>query len=162
MFKLQQYKLIISTQLERCHITASVSQSVLGSCTSSIWKCHVWKLKPCCSSNVLILCFLTNGLVCLCRKREARRLFLTMKVSLQFYYIPVCRTPAPVSPVKVRQLPLVNTPSACYCMKVNTPIVNRTGQHLIFFYYSAVVAVCSFKWFCIDSAEKYSVYSTPL
>ncbi|KAM3864735.1 phosphoinositide 3-kinase regulatory subunit 6 [Diretmus argenteus] len=32
------------------------------------------------------------------RKREARRLFLTMKVNLQFYYIPVSETPS--SPVK--------------------------------------------------------------
>ncbi|KAK2816859.1 hypothetical protein Q5P01_025050 [Channa striata] len=34
------------------------------------------------------------------RKREARRLFLTTKVNLQFYYIPVCRTSAPFSSVK--------------------------------------------------------------
>ncbi|KAM7394064.1 hypothetical protein PAMP_020887 [Pampus punctatissimus] len=34
------------------------------------------------------------------RKREARRLFLTMKVHLQFYYIPVCSAPTLVSPVK--------------------------------------------------------------
>ncbi|XP_061590624.1 phosphoinositide 3-kinase regulatory subunit 6 [Cololabis saira] len=34
------------------------------------------------------------------RKREARRLFLTMKVSLQFYYIPVCEAPTPNSSVK--------------------------------------------------------------
>ncbi|KAI3353071.1 hypothetical protein L3Q82_019636 [Scortum barcoo] len=34
------------------------------------------------------------------RKREARRLFLTMKVNLQFYYIPVCRATTPISPVK--------------------------------------------------------------
>ncbi|XP_072239571.1 phosphoinositide 3-kinase regulatory subunit 6 isoform X2 [Leuresthes tenuis] len=34
------------------------------------------------------------------RKREARRLFLTMKVNLQFYYIPVCTAPAPNSPAK--------------------------------------------------------------
>ncbi|KAM6940492.1 phosphoinositide 3-kinase regulatory subunit 6 [Xenentodon cancila] len=34
------------------------------------------------------------------RKREARRLFLTMKVSLQFYYIPVCAAPTPASSVK--------------------------------------------------------------
>lgn len=34
------------------------------------------------------------------RKREARRLFLTMKVNLQFYYIPVCRAPTPISPVR--------------------------------------------------------------
>ncbi|XP_071778647.2 phosphoinositide 3-kinase regulatory subunit 6 isoform X1 [Centroberyx gerrardi] len=34
------------------------------------------------------------------RKREARRLFLTMKVNLQFYYIPVSADPAPISPVK--------------------------------------------------------------
>ncbi|KAE8299981.1 Phosphoinositide 3-kinase regulatory subunit 6 [Larimichthys crocea] len=34
------------------------------------------------------------------RKREARRLFLTIKVNLQFYYIPVCRATAPTSPVK--------------------------------------------------------------
>lgn len=46
-------------------------------------------------------------LVCLCRKREARRLFLTVKVNLQFYYIPVCRATTPISSVKVRQLPLV-------------------------------------------------------
>ncbi|XP_074521583.1 phosphoinositide 3-kinase regulatory subunit 6 [Halichoeres trimaculatus] len=32
------------------------------------------------------------------RKREARRLFLTMKVNLQFYYIPVCRPTNPTSP----------------------------------------------------------------
>ncbi|KAM9363846.1 phosphoinositide 3-kinase regulatory subunit 6 [Symphorus nematophorus] len=34
------------------------------------------------------------------RKREARRLFLTMKVNLQFYYIPVCRDTTPISSVK--------------------------------------------------------------
>uniref|UniRef100_A0A4W6FQX7 Phosphoinositide-3-kinase regulatory subunit 6 n=1 Tax=Lates calcarifer TaxID=8187 RepID=A0A4W6FQX7_LATCA len=34
------------------------------------------------------------------RKREARRLFLTMKVNLQFYYIPVCKAPIHVSSVK--------------------------------------------------------------
>ncbi|KAK9540005.1 hypothetical protein VZT92_002481 [Zoarces viviparus] len=33
------------------------------------------------------------------RKREARRLFLTMKVNLQFYYIPVCGATTPVSSV---------------------------------------------------------------
>ncbi|XP_023119469.2 phosphoinositide 3-kinase regulatory subunit 6 [Amphiprion ocellaris] len=36
----------------------------------------------------------------LLRKREARRLFLTMKVNLQFYYIPVFTAPTPVSSVK--------------------------------------------------------------
>ncbi|KAG7485228.1 phosphoinositide 3-kinase regulatory subunit 6 [Solea senegalensis] len=35
------------------------------------------------------------------RKREARRLFLTMKVNLQFYYIPVCKAPTHVSSIKV-------------------------------------------------------------
>ncbi|XP_039667089.1 phosphoinositide 3-kinase regulatory subunit 6 isoform X3 [Perca fluviatilis] len=34
------------------------------------------------------------------RKREARRLFLTMKVNLQFYYIPVCRATTPISSIK--------------------------------------------------------------
>ncbi|KAM8879386.1 phosphoinositide 3-kinase regulatory subunit 6 isoform 2-T2 [Spinachia spinachia] len=34
------------------------------------------------------------------RKREARRLFLTMKVNLQFYYIPVCGATTSVSSVK--------------------------------------------------------------
>ncbi|XP_070684601.1 phosphoinositide 3-kinase regulatory subunit 6 [Pempheris klunzingeri] len=34
------------------------------------------------------------------RKREARRLFLTMKVNLQFYYIPVCTATTPISSVK--------------------------------------------------------------
>ncbi|XP_044046290.1 phosphoinositide 3-kinase regulatory subunit 6 isoform X2 [Siniperca chuatsi] len=34
------------------------------------------------------------------RKREARRLFLTMKVNLQFYYIPVCRAANPLSSAK--------------------------------------------------------------
>nr|XP_020466647.1 phosphoinositide 3-kinase regulatory subunit 6-like isoform X2 [Monopterus albus] len=34
------------------------------------------------------------------RKREARRLFLTMKVNIKFYYIPVCRALTPISPVK--------------------------------------------------------------
>lgn len=35
------------------------------------------------------------------RKREARRLFLTMKVNLQFYYIPVCRAATtPISSIK--------------------------------------------------------------
>ncbi|XP_041821026.1 phosphoinositide 3-kinase regulatory subunit 6 [Chelmon rostratus] len=34
------------------------------------------------------------------RKREARRLFLTMKVNLQFYYIPVCGATTPISSVK--------------------------------------------------------------
>ncbi|XP_008276711.1 phosphoinositide 3-kinase regulatory subunit 6 [Stegastes partitus] len=36
----------------------------------------------------------------LLRKREARRLFLTMKVNLQFYYIPVCTARTPISSVK--------------------------------------------------------------
>ncbi|MED6241014.1 hypothetical protein ATANTOWER_013506 [Ataeniobius toweri] len=35
------------------------------------------------------------------RKREARRLFLTMKVNLQFYYIPVCPPQPPLSPATV-------------------------------------------------------------
>ncbi|XP_054607769.2 phosphoinositide 3-kinase regulatory subunit 6 isoform X2 [Nothobranchius furzeri] len=35
------------------------------------------------------------------RKREARRLCLTMKINLQFYYIPVCAAPAPSSSAKV-------------------------------------------------------------
>lgn len=39
------------------------------------------------------------------RKREARRLFLTMKVNLQFYYIPIC-TPKSHSPVKENLHPL--------------------------------------------------------
>ncbi|XP_076027168.1 phosphoinositide 3-kinase regulatory subunit 6 isoform X2 [Genypterus blacodes] len=34
------------------------------------------------------------------RIRETRKLFLTKKVSLQFYYIPVCVDPTPISPVK--------------------------------------------------------------
>ncbi|XP_033986065.1 phosphoinositide 3-kinase regulatory subunit 6 [Trematomus bernacchii] len=34
------------------------------------------------------------------RKREARRLFLTMKVNLQFYYIPVCGPTTPNSSIK--------------------------------------------------------------
>ncbi|XP_054460663.1 phosphoinositide 3-kinase regulatory subunit 6 isoform X2 [Anoplopoma fimbria] len=34
------------------------------------------------------------------RKREARRLFLTMKVNLQFYYIPVCGATIPISSIK--------------------------------------------------------------
>ncbi|XP_069553318.1 phosphoinositide 3-kinase regulatory subunit 6 [Brachyistius frenatus] len=34
------------------------------------------------------------------RKREARRLFLTMKVNIQFYYIPVCMPPTPISTAK--------------------------------------------------------------
>ncbi|XP_041642353.1 phosphoinositide 3-kinase regulatory subunit 6 isoform X2 [Cheilinus undulatus] len=34
------------------------------------------------------------------RKREARRLFLTMKFNLQFYYIPVCQPTAPIFPSK--------------------------------------------------------------
>ncbi|XP_061077813.1 phosphoinositide 3-kinase regulatory subunit 6 isoform X2 [Conger conger] len=34
------------------------------------------------------------------RKREARRLFLTMKVNLQMYYVPVSDEPAVTSPVK--------------------------------------------------------------
>ncbi|XP_068583835.1 phosphoinositide 3-kinase regulatory subunit 6 isoform X2 [Cebidichthys violaceus] len=34
------------------------------------------------------------------RKREARRLFLTMKVNLQFYYIPVCGATTPDSSIK--------------------------------------------------------------
>ncbi|XP_019939274.2 phosphoinositide 3-kinase regulatory subunit 6 isoform X2 [Paralichthys olivaceus] len=34
------------------------------------------------------------------RKREAQRLFLTMKVNLQFYYIPVCKEPTHISSVK--------------------------------------------------------------
>lgn len=34
------------------------------------------------------------------RQREARKLFLTKKVDFQFYYIPVCKDPTPVSSVK--------------------------------------------------------------
>lgn len=50
-------------------------------------------------------------LVRCCRKREARRLFLTMKINLQFYYIPVCKAPTPNSSAKVSFLPLLRTPS---------------------------------------------------
>ncbi|XP_054636489.1 phosphoinositide 3-kinase regulatory subunit 6 [Dunckerocampus dactyliophorus] len=39
---------------------------------------------------------LAKAYYCL-RKREARRLFLTMKVNLQFYYIPVCAAPTAAS-----------------------------------------------------------------
>lgn len=46
------------------------------------------------------------------RKREARRLFLTMKVNLQFYYIPVCKPTTPASAVKVSQ------PLPCMCVRV--------------------------------------------
>lgn len=62
----------------------------------------------------------------LCRKREARRLFLTMKVNLQFYYIPVCGPTSAVSSVKVRQRPLVNTPLACDGGKLTSPLVMRS------------------------------------
>nr|XP_020513247.1 phosphoinositide 3-kinase regulatory subunit 6 [Labrus bergylta]XP_020513248.1 phosphoinositide 3-kinase regulatory subunit 6 [Labrus bergylta] len=34
------------------------------------------------------------------RKREARKLFLAMKVNLQFYYIPVCKPTTSISPSK--------------------------------------------------------------
>lgn len=60
------------------------------------------------------------SLVCPCRKKEAQRCSLTKKVNLQFYYIPVCG--APISSAKVIQLPHVNTPPACDCVKV-------TSQH---------------------------------
>ncbi|KAJ8001907.1 hypothetical protein DPEC_G00174290 [Dallia pectoralis] len=39
------------------------------------------------------------------RKREARRLFLTMKVNLQFYYIPVCEDLSSSSPVQENLFP---------------------------------------------------------
>ncbi|XP_038569707.1 phosphoinositide 3-kinase regulatory subunit 6 [Micropterus salmoides] len=44
------------------------------------------------------------------RKREARRLFLTMKVNLQFYYIPVCRAPTALSSVKENLSPSKGNP----------------------------------------------------
>nr|XP_061791945.1 phosphoinositide 3-kinase regulatory subunit 6-like [Nerophis lumbriciformis] len=43
-----------------------------------------------------ILGHLAKAYYCL-RKREARRIFLTMKVNLQFYYIPVCTVPTATS-----------------------------------------------------------------
>ncbi|KAM6971923.1 phosphoinositide 3-kinase regulatory subunit 6 [Aplochiton taeniatus] len=46
----------------------------------------------------------------LLRKREARRLFLTMKVNLQFYYVPVCKDPMPFSPVKENLSPSRDNP----------------------------------------------------
>lgn len=48
----------------------------------------------------------------LLRKREARRLFLTMKVSLQFYYIPVFTAPIPASSVKEKPHPSSGDPCA--------------------------------------------------
>lgn len=60
------------------------------------------------SSHVSHVC-----LVWFCRKREARRLFLTMKINLQFYYIPVCKATTPNSSVKVSLLPPLHTPSPC-------------------------------------------------
>lgn len=48
----------------------------------------------------------------LLRKREARRLFLTMKVNLQFYYIPVFTAPTPVSSVKENLFPSRGDPCA--------------------------------------------------
>lgn len=79
-------------------VTSSVLQCslVTGTCIS-----HV-------SSHVSHVC-----LVWFCRKREARRLFLTMKINLQFYYIPVCKATTPNSSVKVSLLPLLRTPSLC-------------------------------------------------
>ncbi|XP_029951064.1 phosphoinositide 3-kinase regulatory subunit 6 [Salarias fasciatus] len=46
------------------------------------------------------------------RKREARRLFLTMKFNLQFYYIPVCSSPTPTSPAKESLFVTKRDPSA--------------------------------------------------
>uniref|UniRef100_A0A8C6WK47 Phosphoinositide-3-kinase regulatory subunit 6 n=1 Tax=Neogobius melanostomus TaxID=47308 RepID=A0A8C6WK47_9GOBI len=44
------------------------------------------------------------------RKREARRLFLTMKVNLQFYYIPISPCKSHHSPVKENLNPLKGNP----------------------------------------------------
>ncbi|KAJ8363460.1 hypothetical protein SKAU_G00122910 [Synaphobranchus kaupii] len=46
------------------------------------------------------------------RKREARRLFLTMKVNLQMYYVPVSDEPAVTSPVKENVSPVKSNPCA--------------------------------------------------
>ncbi|XP_045073136.1 phosphoinositide 3-kinase regulatory subunit 6-like [Coregonus clupeaformis] len=46
------------------------------------------------------------------RKREARRLFLTMKVNFQFYYIPVCEDTSPTCPVKENLSPSRDNPCA--------------------------------------------------
>ncbi|XP_031687189.1 phosphoinositide 3-kinase regulatory subunit 6 isoform X1 [Oncorhynchus kisutch] len=46
------------------------------------------------------------------RKREARRLFLTMKVNFQFYYIPVCEDPSPTCPVRENLSPTRENPCA--------------------------------------------------
>lgn len=46
------------------------------------------------------------------RKREARRLFLTSKVNLQFYYIPVSDDPSPSSPAKENVPPFAENPCA--------------------------------------------------
>lgn len=53
------------------------------------------------------------------RKREARRLFLTMKINLQFYYIPVHNTTSPISPVKVDHLDPLCRPQLCPDNNVN-------------------------------------------
>ncbi|XP_061130137.1 phosphoinositide 3-kinase regulatory subunit 6 isoform X3 [Syngnathus typhle] len=46
---------------------------------------------------------LAKAYYCL-RKREARRAFLSMRVNLQFYYIPVCVSPTTTPSGKVREL----------------------------------------------------------
>ncbi|XP_035262915.1 phosphoinositide 3-kinase regulatory subunit 6 isoform X2 [Anguilla anguilla] len=46
------------------------------------------------------------------RKREARRLFLTTKVNLQMYYVPVSDAPAATSPVKEHLSPAKTNPCA--------------------------------------------------
>ncbi|KAL1005926.1 hypothetical protein UPYG_G00065730 [Umbra pygmaea] len=48
----------------------------------------------------------------LLRKREARRLFLTTKVNLQFYYIPVCEDLSLGSPVQENLFPNGDNPCA--------------------------------------------------
>uniref|UniRef100_A0A3B3TQH9 Phosphoinositide-3-kinase regulatory subunit 6 n=1 Tax=Poecilia latipinna TaxID=48699 RepID=A0A3B3TQH9_9TELE len=64
------------------------------------------------------------------RKREARRLFLTMRVSLQFYYIPVCPAQLPVSPVTQEMNP--ERPKDPFISDVIAYYV-RSGQQPVYF-----------------------------
>ncbi len=66
------------------------------------------------------LSFDSNILALLHRKREARRRFLTMKVNLQMYYIPVTRQSSTASPVKVNTLSFPLSGNLSKCTVMNT------------------------------------------
>lgn len=91
----------------------------------SLWSFPVQSSKPfsvhsCRSAVKLTLSPHVTCLFWLYRKREARRLFLTMKINLQFYYIPVRSTTSPISPTKVGHLDPLCRLQLCPDNNINT------------------------------------------